>query len=228
MSAITRVAGPEPLDLTMVRLIHRGLRRDFRFLIDGLRSLTPGDHERAGCLVNYSEFLIFQLERHHLMEDENLLPLLEPKLVGQPEAARGLANARRQHREIDEVVERLPRAVSQFLDTAKNSAEMLEMGELLIARLDEHLDDEERDIFPLFEQHLTSREFARFERAAKQEMGLRGATTFFPWVLHGATRQEEAQILGPLPMPLRLLCRWKWQPVYERQLSATFAITTAR
>ncbi|MGH9920721.1 MAG: hemerythrin domain-containing protein [Nitrososphaerales archaeon] len=205
----------------MVQLIHQALRRDFRGLSHAVRSLAPGDSERAGAVVGYSELVTAQLSHHHVLEDRELWPLLRSKLAGDEEAENALATAELEHLEIVRMVERVRAGMVDLASTGAASAALTDDVAVLTSRLEEHLDAEERKVLPLLERYLTAREYARFERVARKETGAKGAAVFFPWILHDAGHEGTA-VLRSLPMPMRLLYKRRWRPSYERIFRAAF------
>ena len=92
----------------------------------------------------------------------------------------------------------------------------------LRTRVTEHLDDEEAHTFALVDAALDDKEFGSFERASAKGVALRGAAQFFPWVLEGADPEDAEVALEALPPPIRVLCRRRWIPRYERRIAVVW------
>ncbi len=207
------------VDLTIVRLIHDAFRRDFAALLAALRALPVGAKEPAQGLVRFYDHLVEQLHHHHAIEDEALVPLLAAKVERDPAAQAVLAKVAEQHRALDAVLTRVDDGMRRVRELGATGQALFSAFEDLIAHLDGHLADEERDAFPLVERLLTPTEFAQFEQATKKAMGLKGARLFFPWILETASEDDARHVLGELPAPLRLLYRKRWAPRYARDLA---------
>ena len=81
-----------------------------------------------------------------------------------------------------------------------------------------HLDDEETRAFPVIDRALTAEEFESFGKATAKAIGMRGAAPFFPWIFDGADPVERRAVLSMPPPPVRVLCRYVWEPRYVRRV----------
>ena len=204
------------VDLSFVLSLHGAFRRDFRALARALRATRSAGGPSGAQITRFHDMLIEQLHHHHGIEDADLMPLLAAK-VRDPQMTRALETVTRQHGEMDGILARVEAGMRGVRLGEAASDELIAAVDELIAHLDEHLDDEERDAFPVLEKLMTAREFERFETAVKKKMGLRGAAVTFPWVMHGADEQTRRTVLAQLPPPLRLLCRAVWMPAFRRK-----------
>ena len=56
---------------------------------------------------------------------------------------------------------------------------------------------------------------------------MRGSARFFPWIFDGADAVERDAVLQMPPAPVRILCRYVWEPRYERQVASLWTGETA-
>ncbi len=73
--------------------------------------------------------------------------------------------------------------------------------------LDEHLAEEEREILPLVEQHLTVDEWDALGRRGAETMDKEKRMVFLGAILEDASPQEQEYFLSNLPLPARVLWR---------------------
>jgi iron-sulfur cluster repair protein YtfE (RIC family) len=210
-------ATPGPgVDLSFVRLLHATFRRDFPLLAEKLRATRAGTGPSGAAIARWYDMLIEQLHHHHSIEDAELLPILRAK-SDDPQLLGPLDVVRHQHEEMDEILARVEEGMRGVRFDAAASEKLISAVDDLVVHLNQHLDDEERDAFPVLEKLMTTEEFDQFEAAVRKKMGIRGAAVTFPWVLDGADAGTRQAVLGQLPLPLRLLCRFVWVPAYRRK-----------
>jgi hemerythrin-like domain-containing protein len=216
--------GPPRGRFTIVYLIHEAFRRDLRRLSAAVR--RPGvNPARAHRLAAHWAFVEDQLHHHHLVEDASLWPLVRPKLSGRDDDLAVLAEMEAQH------VALLPRCAS-IGDGFSSFAESPGTGEggaladdldALAVVLASHLDDEEQRGFPVIDQALSLEEFQSFGKATAKAVGMRGSARFFPWIFDGADAVERDAVLSMPPPPVRVLCRYVWEPRYKQKVAALWA-----
>ncbi len=213
-------ASPRRGRLTIVYLIHEAFRRDLDRLSSAVRAprLEVG---RAGRLGAHWRFVNEQLHHHHHVEDESLWPLLRPKLAGQEADLAVLDEMAAQHQTLEPTC----RAVDEGFDSLA-SGPSVGAGEELAGRLEAlrtliaaHLDDEESKCFPVIEKTPSNDEFQSFGKATAKAVGMRGSARFFPWIFDGAQAAEHDAVLSMPPPPVRVLCRYVWEPRYKRHVA---------
>lgn len=206
------------VDLSFVRVLHATFRRDFDLLAEKLRATRgtqTGRRASGAAIARWYDMLVEQLYHHHSIEDSDLLPILRAK-SDDPALNGPLDVVRHQHEEMDEILARVEEGMRGVRFEAAASEKLLSAVDELVAHLNQHLDDEERDAFPVLEKLMTTEEFEQFEAAVRKKMGLRGAAVTFPWILDGADEPTRRAVLGQLPLPMRLVCRFVWVPAYRR------------
>jgi len=217
-------AGPPRGRFTIVYLIHEAFRRDLARLSGALRvpRMSP---PRARALQARWEYVDQQLHHHHSVEDDSLWPLVRPKLQGRNEQLAVLDEMEADHRKL------LPegRAVSDEFESFAARPEdaagtaLADHLDALTALLGEHLDSEESRCFPVIDEALTPEEFEAFGKATAKAVGMRGSAGFFPWIFDSSDPVERAAVLSMPPPPVRLLCRYVWEPRYERRVATVWA-----
>jgi hypothetical protein len=212
--------GPPRGRFTIVYLIHEAFRRDLGRLGSAVKA--PGvDQERARQLGAHWEFVNGQLHHHHEVEDASLWPLVRPKLSGRDDELVVLAQMEAQH----VVLLPLCGAISEGFGSlaqqpsAEKGADLAGLLDELGTQLGTHLDDEEQRCFPVIDQVLTAQEFESFGKATAKAIGMRGSAKFFPWIFDEADPVECKAVLSMPPPPVRVLCRYWWEPRYERTVA---------
>jgi hypothetical protein len=210
--------GPPRGRFTIVYLIHEALRRDLGRLGDAVRSpgLSPA---RARRLSDHWAFVNEQLHHHHRVEDESLWPLVRPKLAGRVDELAVLDEMEAQHHALEPKGLAVTQAYASLSESPND-----ETGAELAAQIDDlhtllaaHLDDEESRCFPVIDGALSIEEFESFGKATAKAVGMRGSARFFPWIFDGADAVERDAVLQMPPAPVRILCRYVWEPRYQRQ-----------
>jgi hemerythrin-like domain-containing protein len=212
--------GPPRGRFTIVYLIHQAFRRDLGRLSSALKA--PGvDQHRAQQLGAHWQFINQQLHHHHEVEDASLWPLVRPKLAGRDEDLGVLAQMEAQHLVL---VPHCQAIGEGFAALAQQPSE--EKGVELAGHIDElgtelgsHLEDEEQRCFPVIDQALSVEEFQSFGKATAKAIGMRGSARFFPWIFDEADPVECKAVLSMPPPPVRVLCRYIWEPRYERTVA---------
>lgn len=215
LDAMLTAAG-SGVDLSFVRLLHATFRRDFALLAEKLRATRSSNGPSGAAIASWYDNLVHQLHHHHAIEDADLMPILRAKSDDQQLLA-PLDVVEKQHQEMDEILARVEEGMRGIRFGAVASEKLIAAVDDLVVHLNQHLDDEERDAFPLLEKLMTTEEFDRFEAAVRKKMGLRDAAVTFPWVLDGADAATRRTVLGQLPLPIRLICRFVWVPAYRRK-----------
>jgi len=198
-------------------LIHRIFRSEFAGLGRLVTEVDPADEARVSAVADHLRFMLDGLHMHHTTEDDLVWPqLLERAGMDAPKVER----MEQQHQRIDAAVAGIRTAAATWTsaaapDTAAALAERI--GEFL-GTLTEHLDEEERDVVPLIDEHLSEEEWAQVGRA--------GFAKFTPaqrWIATGqmvevATDEEAAMMFGKLPPPVKVLWRLVGKRKYRRYI----------
>ncbi|GIE81753.1 hypothetical protein Aph02nite_77030 [Actinoplanes philippinensis] len=206
-----------PVDTWEMVLAHRLYRREFRILPAVIRAVPAGDLARSRTVGGHLATVVTMLHHHHEAEDELLWPImldrvgLHADLVHRMEA---------QHSRLEGLLSRLIplngswRATASA-DTRDQLADLLAQAS---AVLDEHLDDEERDLLPLVAAHVTQAEWDAMNKRARggPPVNLKLALIQLGAMLEDATAEERRRFLTELPPPARLLWRMFGKSTYAK------------
>jgi hypothetical protein len=200
---MSHTAEPPVLDTTMMYAVHDAFTRD----LDGVAALA--DHGQVPARAGWDRFRTY-LHIHHTAEDTHLWPVLRGRLAGRPGELAVLDQMETEHGELDLLLAAVDRAFGAA------PAELVVPARLLRTALVRHCHHEEDDAMPLVVDNLTAGEWTAFGTEQRRQLGLRGASSFIPWVLDGAADETQRTVLGMLPPPVRLLYRCTWRPRYLR------------
>ena len=208
----------EKPDTNEMRVIHRVFRRELTALPGFVRRTPDGDRERAEVVGHHATFILDSLHVHHTGEDENLWPLLLERAQPSTELVQTM---QAQHERVHERVDRCQELLAQWRpDPDPSVGEQLSSAlEDLNEPLFEHLDQEEREILPLAQQHVSVAEWARLGEHGRDSMSRDQLPIMFGAILEEADPQEQAQMLALVPMPIRLLLRTMGARRYRRYIS---------
>jgi hypothetical protein len=197
-------------------LVHRAFRREFRILPGLIRAVNPSDSTRAGVVGEHLADLTGALQHHHTAEDELLWPALLTR-AGVP--ANLVQRMQAQHDRLHVLLERIDQLTPQWRVQAgiAHRDELSDIVAQASAALDEHLADEETQILPLVEQHITHAEWDALNQRGQQAIPKNAkAFVFLGVILAEATSQESTLFLRQLPAPVRWAWRLAGTRIYRR------------
>jgi hemerythrin-like domain-containing protein len=179
-------------------IVHRVFRREFRLLAGQIVKTDPADLAQVRRLADHCAFGLGMLEHHHSGEDELVWPKLRARCQLQADLVKRMED---QHHRIAGIVQHAEQLLATWRaapSQSKGEPLAAVLGELTEA-LDEHLGEEEAQILPLIEEHLTVEEWA--------EVGQRGLKGISPpkrlfalgLLLEEATPSEQARFLQLVP-----------------------------
>lgn len=215
---MTTTTTTEKPDVNEMRVIHRVFRRELTALPGLVRGVPDGDRHRADVVGGHAAFLLDALHVHHTGEDENLWPLLLERATLSVELVQTM---QAQHERVHEDVERSQELLGQWRpDPDRSVGEQLASAiERLNEGLFEHLDQEEREILPLAEEHVSVAEWARLGEHGRGSMSRDQLPIMFGAILEDADPAERAEMLAQVPAPVRLLLTTVGARKYRRYIS---------
>ncbi|MEU1518980.1 hemerythrin domain-containing protein [Streptomyces sp. NPDC005811] len=197
-------------------VIHRIFRRESGLLARLVRAVSSGDTARAELLAESVEEYVTGLHRHHGLEEELIWPLLSDRASGHQEVVE-LMEA--QHQTIDATLATVSTILPIWRERAHKDA-----GELLADALDEHritlldhLDQEEKLVLPLIENHLTVEEWDRLGKRGLETIPKDELMLALGAILEDADPQERAYFLARVPAVGRLAWRLVGRRRYARR-----------
>jgi hemerythrin-like domain-containing protein len=185
--------------MTMNRVIHEAVRRDFGRLEAALAATQDGDVGRARQLQQAYGNLHRELIQHHEGEDRIIFPYLatvgipSDLLTAMDDEHHAMANALGETRE----------ALSAY--ASSGSAADAERARGSVARtgsvVDRHLDHEERELEPLLEPHLESEEWKAVQKRVRPK-SLAVTGRFLAWIQDGMSNEGRSYLRGTIPPPV--------------------------
>ncbi|HEX3931926.1 MAG TPA: hemerythrin domain-containing protein [Nocardioides sp.] len=207
----------EKPDVNQMRVIHRVFRRELGAVPDLVRRVPDGDIPRAAVVGKHATFLLTGLTIHHTGEDENLWPLLLARAAPSVDLVKTMQEQHeRVHEDLDKAHGLLPGW--QRAPDAESGERLAAAFEQLGSDLVEHLDQEERDILPLAEEHVSVAEWGKLGEHGRDSMAKSELPIMFGAILEDADPEESAKMLSLLPPPIRLFMRTVGARQYRRYI----------
>ncbi len=210
---------PAPMaDVRDMYVVHRAFRRELRLVPELVRAVAPGDTGRAAVLARHTRMCLHGLHLHHTAEDELLWPLLLERC---PPDADLVHRMEAQHAEVERLLDLLGPALARWEVEARPAVaeEVAGTVDALRTVLLEHLDEEEREILPLAERHVTQQEWSRLGEHGKGQTALRDLPLLFGSLLEECSPEEREMMLHVVPFPVRVLLRTVGACSYRRYVS---------
>ena len=195
-------------DLLGLRLGHRVMCRDARRLADLTAAWAGGDETmsaaRGRALVSWTDRLATEIHQHHTAEDD----ILWPVLVRRAGAAVDLAALSDDHAALDPVLAELRTATRDAVEGRGDPAAAAAAHRVLADQLVEHIESEERDLFPVIHAHVPLADWKAVEKGVRE----RGGDMFFvlPRLASVCTEEEFARLraeAGPVLVVLLWFAR---------------------
>jgi hemerythrin-like domain-containing protein len=209
---------PDTRDMIVVHNVFRRLFGDLPGLI---RAVPDGDTARAATLCAFVEELATGLHQHHTTEDE----LLWPVLLERVQLDRGaVLCAEEQHERVHELLEVVHVELVPFRAAARapDRDALADTLAELAAVLGEHMADEERDVLPLVEQHLSVAEWTAVGASARAKIPTDRLLVQLGWMLDGLPAGERRAFLRHLPVPARIAWRLVGRRNWAKERSAVY------
>ncbi|MER5411469.1 hemerythrin domain-containing protein [Streptomyces virginiae] len=200
-------------------VIHRGLRREARLLVELIAAVAPGDTARARLLGDHFRDYRLGLTGHHHGEDAYLWPPLMARVDLEADLVLRMED---QHERVAASLTAADEALPAW-ERRAGEAERDTLVSLLAEHrtvLREHLDDEEESLLPLAARHLSAEEWDRLGEHFLTSTPKPKLLFFLGMVLEDADRTERAAMLAGLPLAGRLLWRTVGRPAYARRVRA--------
>jgi hypothetical protein len=204
MTVLSPAAPTRDADLAGIRIAHRIMRRDARDLAGLAARWADGSDpvrgRRLRVLRRWIEGLCSDIHHHHATEDDHLWPVLE-RHAG---AEFDLAPLSDDHAALDPVLDEV-RAAFALAAAGGGAGTLAERLTFLADLLDEHIVEEERDMFPVILRLVPLAEWKVVEQAART--GGPGLRYALPRIVDVATPEEMAAMTAEAPAPLVWLMR---------------------
>ncbi|WP_448625947.1 hemerythrin domain-containing protein [Geodermatophilus sp. URMC 64] len=208
-----RRPGEPEADLTGFTLIHRALRSGTRDLADAAVSIgrgAPCSAVRGDAYVRFATEVLHEIHSHHSREDDVLWPVI----AASAGAAVDLEPLTDDHAELQAVLARAEEALAAFAADVSAAAPLGAVLTELADLLDEHIVEEEAEVFPVIREHVSAADFAACEKRFQKGSSPKHLLFVLPWVISRCTPEERSAALADAPAPLKLLLRLgegRWQ-----------------
>jgi hemerythrin-like domain-containing protein len=200
------------------RIAHRTMRGEARRLAREVTEIAAGrrpcDPARARAVNGFVLPLCDTVHHHHSVEDEALWPVIR-RAAG---ADADLSDLTDDHAQLDPVLERVRAAAAAFTGPAATAGPLAAELTTLADLLDEHIEEEERIIFPLIERYVTPDQWKAVEKQAREGGNIRHD---LPRIERYA-RPEELAELRRLAGPVLMLLLAFLRPGYRRRERLVF------
>jgi len=198
-----------PTDAFDMAIVHRVFRNELHNAPRLVREVKAGDTERSAIVGAHLDFIVAALHHHHAAEDDLIWPKLHVRAPSYAVHITRMENAHRGIAEADAKVQAM--VASWVLSADPRLGEQLAVSvDELSASVDEHLEDEERNVVPLINEHIEPDEWQEaVSRAAEflSRKNLKLGLVLGGYVLDAASAEEARRILANVPLPQRTLIR---------------------
>lgn len=198
------MSADQPIDVRDMAIVHQTFRRSYQESAALVRAdPTPSQH-RVEFLADHVDFGISLLHHHHGGEDELLYPLLLERV---PDQAANTEHIEHEHQEVAAHIDAVSAACQAWrtAPTAENGEALATALDVLNERLQQHLDDEERDIVPLAAVTLTQEEWETLGRHAMAAIPKDKLGIAFGMLTEPLSDDDRHFMKSHLPAPVRLL-----------------------
>jgi iron-sulfur cluster repair protein YtfE (RIC family) len=199
----------DKFDMTAMYVGHHALRRDLGYIARTTARIDDDPRRLLGTAYGW-ELFKKALHIHHQAEDEALWPAMREAAEGRPDDLALLDAMESEHAAIDPLLDAIDAAIA---DRDGGPQRLGNLTDALHTSLTGHLSHEEAQALPLIQARLNEAQWQHFGQVGGRLAGP-DASRVVPWMLDGASEQDTAKMLAPLPEPVRLTYENEWRPAY--------------
>lgn len=200
-------------DMEVMLTIHDAFRRDaVRLSRAAERGRTDDPAAHDALLVGWHGFST-ELHHHHCIEDDHLWPMMRSKLADRSDDLAVLDAMEAEHSLIDPALAAVEEA---FDDRDSGMDRLADRVDELVGLLHAHLAHEETETLPLVREVVSQKEWGGITKAVLPTMTYQQIAHMGPYYMEGASPQRVQIMMQELPLPLRLVHRFWWEPKYRR------------
>lgn len=204
-----------PTDPFEMELVHRAFHRELHNATGLINSAPAGDRSRSAVVGGHVVFMLTAIHHHHLAEDSEVWPRLIAQAPNRTDQIRRMED---DHRDIAGCSERVRAAAARWADSGDRSDadRLVPLVEEYLRRIDQHFDDEERNVVPLIAESLSPRQWRKFlaHGSAFVRMHPRRGLALGAMVLEGQSAENRHRFLGNVPLPVRTVFKVIGDRVY--------------
>jgi hemerythrin-like domain-containing protein len=219
-----RAPGGQVPDLCTYVLVHRAIRQDLSRLTQLVDGVADGSHSLGRAdgrrLAAYVRDLFACIDSHLDVEDE----IVWPVVVAAAGSAVDVGPFADDHHALDPLIAAAQSAVNAWLPhpddltLARAAATVLhELSDLL----DEHITEEEREVFPIVAQYVRADDYDRCEQRIRDSTKPSLSRFLVPWLMAVATPTERAAALRRGGWRVRLVLAL-WRRRYAARSASVF------
>ncbi|MFI0450811.1 hemerythrin domain-containing protein [Actinomadura sp. 6N118] len=212
------------VDLRLYTIAHRAIQRGAHELADLAGQLRAGEtvltERRAKALDRFVELFVSDIRHHHRYEDEIGFPVVRASALG----AVDIEPLSVDHDQLDPILAALCTATAGLRAAPSNelarkalAVESARLRDLL----DEHITEEERDIFPAISRYVSVEDFDRWERAVTRAYPKRRLWFIASWWA-AVIPADDTVAMTKTPVTFRLALRL-FRRRYERLHGTLFS-----
>ena len=215
-----RPGDPEP-DLRLYHLIHVAMTGTLVELADVAERMQAAGHvepEQATAFRTYVRYVVDEIERHHQGEDNVGWPII----VASAGDAVDLAPLTGDHEELDPLLHHLRAVMDSLVSEVGSHLVLCELAAVLRDIRDllvEHIDEEEREIFPIIRTYVSREDHHAWEAEMKKELPMGDAWFVCCWAAAAADPIERPALLKEAGVPFRImyaLTRRRYEKLHAR------------
>ncbi|SDS32901.1 hemerythrin domain-containing protein [Actinoplanes derwentensis] len=203
-----------PEHLQAFALMHVGMRRDARRLVDAAPNVTPGT---ASALNSWWRQLHDVIDWHHRSEDDVLWPSLRALV---PEFGAIEREMLHDHSALEESMAQVSANMRRSTGMAALAPAAHRFHQILV----DHLRHEEAAIFPVLAGNLTIAQYTSIEQRIIGSAPPRVMSYLQPWMFDEADPSVTRQVGAGIPTPLRLLGNTLLRIRYQRTVDPVLAL----
>ncbi len=199
-------------------VVHKLFRREFVQGPSWVRRVAVGDIAQAQIVNDHMRRIFGVLHHHHESEDLNLWPMLRERAVDEQQL---LDTMESQHRAIDPALadaEKLGAAWAASGDAEAREA-FAQAIEDFAAPLIAHLDQEESEILPLAQQHLTEEEWGLLAKHVMLTTPKADLIKGLGGIMEDASPEERVMMFTSIPTVPKLLYRAFGRRAYIKEVT---------
>lgn len=212
-----------PADTTMMRIVHRALRRDLARAEAVLAGASRATTEQRRAVAAHLSWMMRFLHEHHGFEDEALYPLVRRRAGDARDVLDVLDRMSSDHEVIAAAITSLDSAAAELVADASDERAEHTLAALtaLVAVLGPHLQDEEDHAMPLTSRLITAAEWQAIEkehnldRKSMRQLGFEGH-----WLLDGLGDADRAVVVALVPPIPRFVLVHGFAGRYRRHTQA--------
>jgi hemerythrin-like domain-containing protein len=175
-------------------VVHDAFRREFKAIPGLVSGVRAGDDAQVAIIADHVVWMVTFLHAHH--EGEDLL--VWPKLLerGPVETNPLVHTMEAQHDALDQALQNLEAKANAWRETSAvpERDALADAATVLLVRIAEHLDLEERELLPLIDKYLTEKEWQEVGGAGMKKVPFAQVKVAFGMILNGA-KPEQVKIM---------------------------------